>query len=332
MIPRGAALLLGAVTLALTVGCGSAELDAGFDRPDDPLPVDAHNPLIISNDGARDNWQGELAAALASSGQLQLLGIVVNASAIYPSLSDNLSAWNALVNAARASGMGDIPDPLASDSAPLTRPSSGAIDDTTPTTSAGAAFIIDASAHFSQPLLPVVVATGGRLTDLADAYLLDHSVTARVTVVASAGQTTGASISTGWPNGDLDPWATEIVVSKFRYVQVNAYYEQKDDVSSARIAELPQNAFSSWMNSKLNDILALQEAPDQISVAASAFASFPLSVLRASSADATDTPAGTPPTLVAGQSGNFWAITRGDTASSTARFWDALLDPQTFGH
>ncbi|HTA91954.1 MAG TPA: hypothetical protein VK745_20380, partial [Polyangiaceae bacterium] len=196
MIPRGAALLLGAVTLALTVGCGSAELDAGFDRPDDPLPVDAHNPLIISNDGARDNWQGELAAALASSGQLQLLGIVVNASAIYPSLSDNLSAWNALVNAARASGMGDIPDPLASDSAPLTRPSSGAIDDTTPTTSAGAAFIIDASAHFSQPLLPVVVATGGRLTDLADAYLLDHSVTARVTVVASAGQTTGASIST----------------------------------------------------------------------------------------------------------------------------------------
>jgi hypothetical protein len=215
-------------------------------------------------------------------------------------------------------------------------PADGNIDSTTPNGSQGAQFIIDTSRRLSEPRRPVVVATGAQLTDLADAYLLDHDVIERVVVVASVGETNGASISTGWPNGDLDPWATEIVVRKFRYVQVNAYYAQRDDVPDARSADLPLNPFGAWMASKLGDILDMHEAADQNSVIASALPTFPLAVLRASvSAATTPASAGVAPTLLAGASSSdsrVWAVTRGDNAAATARFWQALSDPNTFGH
>jgi hypothetical protein len=267
---------------------------------------------------------------LASSGQLHLAGIVVNASSIYPGLADNLAAWQAMATAARASGMRRIPDPIGSASAPLVRPGSGDVDATTPNGSDGARFIIDASARLASPASPMVVATGSRLTDLADAYLLDHSVAERVVVVASSGQTNGQTISTGWPNGDLDPWATAIVVAKFRYVQVNAYYLQTDDVPQARAAELPSNPFGAWMTSKLGDILALDEAPDQNSVIASAIPSFSLDVLRASAPDAA-APLAPAPDIPAGTPGRVWSVTQGDHAGATARFWEMLRSPSTFG-
>jgi hypothetical protein len=319
-----------AAALASLAACGNVALDAGSDHPRGPLPVDGRNPLIVSNDGARDNWQGELAMTLASAGQLQLAGIVVDASSNYPSLPDNLSAWQAMATAARASGMRGIPDPIGSAGAPLSRPANGDIDATPPDGSDGARFIVETSARLARPVRPVVVATGGRLTDVADAYLLDHTVADRVIVVASAGETSGQTISTGWPNGDLDPWATTIVVTKFRYVQVNTYYAQRDDVPTARAADLPANPFGAWMTSKIGDIMALNEAADQDSVIASVLPSFPIDVLRASATDVTP-PTAQAPTLEAGVPGRVWSVTRGDNAGATARFWQALRDPATFG-
>jgi hypothetical protein len=323
-----AALVTGLAALA---GCGSAELDAGSDHPRGPLPIDERNPLIVNNDGALDNWQGEFAMTLASSGHLTLAGIVVDASTDYPSLDDNLAAWRQMVSAARQSGMRGIPDPVASAGVPLREPDGGDFDATVPDGSDGARFIVETSARLAEPLRPVVVATGGRLTDLADAYLMDHTVVERVVVVASVGETTGASISTGWPNGDLDPWATTIVVSKFRYVQVNTYYAQQDDVPATRAADLPANPFGAWMTGKLGDILALHEAADQGSVIASALPAFSLHVVDASAGASAAPPTGQAPTLTAGTPGDVWAVTQGDNAGATARFWQALRDPATFG-
>jgi hypothetical protein len=266
---------------------------------------------------------------LASSGHLQLAGIVVDASSIYPSLADNLAAWQAMVTAGRASGMRGIPDPIASAGPALQRPASGDIDATAPNRSEGARFIVETSARLATPAQPVVVATGGRLTDVADAYLIDHAVADRVVVAASSGQTTGESISTGWPNGDLDPWATTIVVARFRYVQVNTYYAQTNDVPKSREAELPANPFGAWMASKIADILELHEAADQDSVIASALPGFSLDVLRASASGATGS-AAQAPVLTAGVPGRVWSVVRGDNAGATARFWKALQDPATF--
>jgi hypothetical protein len=322
-----AALIGGILGVA---ACGNVDLDAGSDQARGPLPVDQRSPLVLSNDWSRDNWQGEFAMLLASSGQLRLVGIVVNASAIYPGLADNLAGWQAMAKAAHDSGMRGIPDPIGSAGPPLQRPSSGDVDATTPNGSDGARFIVGTSARLASPLWPMVVATGGRLTDLADAYLLDHSVADRVVVVASSGQTSGQTISTGWPNGDLDPWATSIVVTKFRYVQVNAYYAQVDDVPSSRASQLPSNPFGAWMASKLGDILAMDTAADQNSVIASAMPTFSLDVLRAV-APAVASAEGQTPIMTAGVPGRVWSVARGDNAGATARFWQMLQTPSTFG-
>ncbi|HXK18469.1 MAG TPA: hypothetical protein VNG33_11735, partial [Polyangiaceae bacterium] len=44
-------------------GCG-ANLDAGTDTPHGALPVDERSAIVVVNDGARDNWQGEYAVLL----------------------------------------------------------------------------------------------------------------------------------------------------------------------------------------------------------------------------------------------------------------------------
>jgi len=175
------------IAVALIAGCGQTNLDAGSDSPHGPLPVDERSPMILSNDGARDNWQGEYAMVLASAGQITLAGIIVNASAFYPSLDTNLLGWQAMVDAARASGMRNIPDPTPSAGPSLARPADGNLDSTLPIRSAGAQLIVETAHRLSRPHHPLVIATGGRLTELADAYLVDRTVTDLVVVVASLG-------------------------------------------------------------------------------------------------------------------------------------------------
>ena len=187
----------------LLASCGGVTLDAGSDHPHGRLPVDERNPVIVSNDGARDNWHGEFAMALASSGHLKLAGIIVNSSRVYPSLESNVKDWRDMVKAAKGSGMSGIPDPTASVSIPLKRPVDGNIDSTEANRSEGARLIVDTAHRLSQPLRPIVVATGGRLTDIADAYLMDPTVADQVVVVASLGE----------PSGDGAQWAPPMASS-----------------------------------------------------------------------------------------------------------------------
>jgi len=96
-----------------------------------------------------------------------------------PTLDANVTGLRDLVLAARESGLRNIPDPIASIGPPLVRPASGEIDATAPNRSEGARFIVDASQRLSLPYRPLVVVTGGALTDVADAYLLDRTVAER---------------------------------------------------------------------------------------------------------------------------------------------------------
>jgi hypothetical protein len=321
----GAALLLSA--------CGQANLDAGSDHPHGLLPIDERNPVILCNDGSRDNWQGEYAALLASSGQMQLVGIIVDTSPEYASLETNVQGFRDMVQAARASGMRNIPDPTPSPGSTLRRPADGNIDSTETIDSEGGRLIVETARRLSQPRRPIVVATGGKLTDVADAYLLDHAVAERVVVVSSLGHLTpdgnGALMSD--PNGPIDAWADEIVARKFRYVQVNAYYAQNGDIPPERTVELPANPFGAWMTSKLGDILDLRVACDQNSIIASVMPDFALDVRRLSEWNATSPPDGQVPTLGPDANGRIWLVTRGDNAGATDRFWRALKDPATFG-
>jgi hypothetical protein len=326
--PRLARHALACVAAATLLACGGT-LDAGSDRQPDSLPVNAQNPLILSNDSVNDNWHGEYAMLLARGGGNTLAGIIVSTGGMWGDLDANIGGWQELVTRARESGLSNPPDPVRSASQPLRRPADGTIESTAENDSEGARFIVRTSMDLAQPGRPIVVATGGRLTDVADAYLLDPTVTERVVVVASLGTgfSTGEQVAKmGVPNGEMDPWADAIVVQKFRYVQVSAYYDQVRDLPAERVTELPNNSFGAWMRGKRTQILSTAVASDQVSVLAVGLSTFTRSVVRVSPSGWD----GDQPTLGPDPDGRAWLVTASDGAAATARLWQLLLDPATF--
>lgn len=318
-----------AAGLYLNAGC-SQTIDAGSTRPHGLLPVDERNPIILTNDSVTDNWQGEYAVLLANGGGPPLAGIVVNANQPWPDLQANVDGWRKLVAAARQSGLRSVPDPIASISSPLKRPASGNIDETEPNRAEGALFIVDASRRLSLPYRPVVVATGGRLTDVADAYLIDPGVAERVVVVSSLGSLSASGAAMSNPNGEMDPWADTIVTERFRYVQVSAFYDQLTDVPAARISQLPSNAFGAWIAAKQASIFDLPEASDQVTLASVGLAKFAVAVERVTPAGPVDSGATAGPALTENANGRAWLVTQNNSALATARFWELLLDPGLF--
>jgi hypothetical protein len=318
--------------LALAVGaCGcTVNVDAGSTRPHGLLPVDERNPLVILNDGATDNWQGEYAMLLANGGGPPLAGIVVNASSPWPNLESNVTKWRAMIAAAQNSGLRDIPErPVASISNPLVAPASGKVEDTVPNRSDGASFILDAAARLSLPYRPLAIATGGRLTDVADAYLMDPSVADKIVVIASLGSLTATGAASGGPNGELDAWATFIVSTRLRYVQMSAFYDQLLDVPDERVDELPDNEFGAWMAAKQPNIFEIKAASDQCGVLAAGVPKFVTAVARTSAAGQLPSSGG--PDLTTDLHGRSWLVTKSAGPLAAARLWELLLDPGTFG-
>lgn len=319
MTPRGSCSALAALLLA----CGG-ELDAGFDTPHGPLPVDERNPIVVVNDGGLDNWQVEYAALLASSRRARLLGVVVNSNAEYPSLETNVTNFRDLVAAGRQSGMTQLPDPIASVAPALSRPGSGRIEDTVPNYSEGARLILRAASEHGTRWRPLTLATGGALTDVADAYLMDPSLAERVVVVASLGSSEGTGARTDDPNGARDSWATLIVLSRLPYVQVNGYYDQLLDLPEDRVAELPNNAFGAWMAEKRTKLLGTLVACDQVSLLASALPWFSSAVKKVR-LDADDSSL-----LVEAPEGPIWHVERCDADRARDEIWSLLTEPTTF--
>jgi hypothetical protein len=294
------------------------------------LPVDARNPILLMNDGAYDNWQGEYAILLANGGGPALAGIIVNTSGPWPDIDTNVAGWRAMVQAARDSGLGGVPDPTTSIGPPLARPADGQFASTAPNRSEGARLILDAAARLSLPYRPLVVATGGRLTDLADAYLMDPTITDRVVVVSSLGSLSASGGAMGAPNGEMDPWADAIVTAQYRFVQVSAFYDQLTDVPSARLPELPANAFGAWIAAKQPSIWNLPEAADQVAVAAVGVSTFATAVEQASVASAVGPDAASGPVLAADPQGPISIVTQSTAAGATVRFWQVLGDPGSY--
>jgi len=325
---KSAKIVRPVLVLSLLLGACGGTLDAGWDEPRGKLPVDARNPIVICNDGYSDNWQGEYAMLLANSGGPPLAGIIVTGNGNWPDVEENLAGWQQMVDEARQGGLKGIPDPVASEGAPLVQPSDGNIDATVPNQSEGARLILDAADRFSLPYRPLVVVTGATLTDVADAYLMDTSLPERVVVVSSLGTVTSDGAEMGVPNGELDQWADVIVAQKFRYVQVSAYYDQLTDVPSSLLPQLPVNAFTSWIQSKQSDVWDNQLAADQVGVAAVAIPEFVSSIDRVvqDGEESSDFPM-----LFNDPNGPAWLVTGVSGAVATARLWQMLLDPATFG-
>lgn len=298
------------------------------EEPRDELPVTEHNPVVLCNDGYVDNWQGEYAVLLANTGGPPLAGIIINDSWPWPELEDNIAGWEQMVTAARESGLVGIPDPVASTGPALSRPDDGDIDSTVPNRSEGAQLILEASERLARSELPLVVVTGGRLTDVADAYLMDHTLPERAVVVSSLGGITPDGGEMGVPNGEMDTWADIIVAKKFRYVQVSAFYGQGEDVPDELLSLLPENAFTSWVKAKQPDLWEAVVAVDQVALLAVAVPEFVSTVTRVEQEG--DGPEGFPG-LSNAPDGSVWLVTEVDGSVATALMRKVLLDPNTFG-
>jgi hypothetical protein len=317
----------------VALGC-SETFDAGSNHPHGKLPlVDERNPILLVNDSESENWQGEYAMLLANGGGPKLVGIVVGTSPNAPDVQSNITDWRTLVAAARASGLRGIPDPAESVGDLLKRPASGAIRETSPNHSGGANAILAAAASYSLPYRPLVVVTGGRLTDVADAYLIDPTVAERVVVVSSLGRLTDSGATMGNPNGEMDPWADVIVATGFPgYIQVSAFYDQTGDVPASRLSELPaDNPFAEWIVAKQSKIWSLPAAADQVAVAAVGIPGFASDVRRVSAVVQADGGAATTgPDLAHDPNGRSWLVHQVAGPQAAKRFWDLLLDPKTF--
>jgi hypothetical protein len=285
---------------------------------------------MLLNDGAYDNWQGEYAMLLANTGGPPIAGIAISTGGIWTDVDANVSGWRALVSAARASGLVNIPDPIASISPPLRKPSNGSIDATVPNRSEGARAIVDTSRQVSHPNRPMVVVTGGKLTDVADAYLMDPTIVDRVVVVSSLGTVTSSGGAMGVPNGEMDPWADTIVLARFRYIQVSAYYDQLTDVPASLLPQLPANAFGEWIRAKSSQVMSTVLAADQVAIIALGLPAFVTAAQQVSQDTATGSSPPDWPLLRPDSAGRAWLVTGSSGALATARFWQLLLDPATY--
>jgi hypothetical protein len=322
---RGVTALVVAVTAS---GCMETR-DLGSTVPHGQLPVDERNPIVLVNDNAFDNWQGEYSILFANGGGPQLVAIIVNTSGPWPDINANIAGWRAMVAAAREGGLRNVPDPISSIGPPLTRPADGQFASTTPNRSEGARAILDAAARLSLPYRPLVVVTGDRLTDVADAYLMDPTITERLVVISSLGTTTSSGASMGAPNGEMDPWADAIVTAQYRFVQVSAFYDQLSDVPASRVPDLPSNPFGDWIAAKAPKIWDLPQAADQVAVMAVGTPSFAVTVERVSVAALVAHGATTGPELVADPNGPVWLVTKSASAGAAQRFWQILGSPPT---
>lgn len=310
---------------ALALACGCSEmLDAGHDRPNGMLPVDQRNPLVLLNDGAYDNWFPEYAILLAATGGPPLAGIIVNTSAEWPDIQANVKGYRDVIFAARSSGIANLPDPTASIQQALVMPSSGVIDDTQANRSEGALAIVALSKSPGAPYRPLVIATGGALTDIADAYLIDPTVTERVVVVSSLGSANSGGGGMGIPNGDRDPWADFIVAARFKYLQVSVWYDQLTDIPTAKLNDVPKNALGDWIRAKQPNLQGWWPASDQVSVLAAGLPTFATTVQRLSAATSFGTGATVGPNLSAQKDGPNWLVSDCDEAAAADRFWSAL--------
>jgi hypothetical protein len=315
----------------LTGACTQQTLDAGHNGPHGLLPVDERNPVILYQDDWSGDWLGEYAVMLANSGGPSLAGIVVNASKIWTNLSINASGWRDLVTAARSSGLQNVPEITASDGAPLTMPTDGQIDSTVANGSAGANLIVSLSRQLSVPGRPVVVVSCTSLTDVADAYLIDHGVVDRVVVVAALGSYASPNGVMNGPNGDMDPWADWIVSERFQYVQAS-WYDQTGDVTAAEIPNLPQNPLGSRIASKQPNIIKVNTASDQAALLAAALPGFAVAVQRVSPDTSSPFDSSQGPRLRPDTNGNDWVVTQVDASLAGSRLWQMLMDPKTFAH
>ncbi|MFC1718513.1 hypothetical protein ACFL6S_32960 [Candidatus Poribacteria bacterium] len=177
------------------------------------LPFDHTSPVFYDNDDHRDVYTDEYLMSLAHLENIRLVGITTTYAPNAREYKSFVKGRAEIVEIARRSGLKHIPHPMAGTQKKLVQPASNLPEDTTPLKLAASKSLV-AEARKASPEKPLVVITGGQLTVVADAWLLDHDIASRV-VMAGLFGAPGRDY-----NASLDSWAWTIMVSHFRVLAV----------------------------------------------------------------------------------------------------------------
>lgn len=222
------------------------------------LPYDNTCPVIHDNDTVIDVYTEEYLMALASTGDIQFVGLITSSSiAPYnrfvpeedfesdaPVQPDKLNFVKNRahgVRLARESGFGNLPEPVMGIKGHLEKPPSGEIDDTQPHDTPGTRLIIE-TARACTPEKPLVVIMGGPVSVAVDAYLLDPSIADRMVITWLGGSRNGADDY----NGACDWWAAYIAACRLNVVQFPTGYNAPR-TPRERLTELPDTPFRTWL-------------------------------------------------------------------------------------
>lgn len=142
------------------------------------LPLEKTYPFIYDNDSYEDVYAAEIAFFMAKEGIIDLQGVIhTNGGWRDPWDSTdfiyryNFAHASGLVEMARRSGLGNIPEPVLGNVHPI-------VDK--PEYSEGAKAIINIVNNADSP---VIFYSGGPVSTLADAYLMDNSIADKVIVL-----------------------------------------------------------------------------------------------------------------------------------------------------
>jgi len=176
------------------------------------LPLYKDCPVIYDNDDHRDVYTDEYLLALSSLGEIDLKGIITTYSAYeYEQFVKGREEMMAL---AKTCGLKRLPKLFKGTNKKLTQPKDQKIVETKKLDIDGSRFIVEIAKKCSASK-PLVIISGGQLTSIANAYLLDKSISEKIVVMGIF----GANELTY--NAGLDSWAWTIILAKFRVVSIS---------------------------------------------------------------------------------------------------------------
>lgn len=172
--------------------------------------VDSTNPVIFENGAFLNPVDGAYLWAKASLGRLDLRGTIVSYGKATgdSALQTNLRNCMSLIQAARASGMRGVLDPVAGARYKLAAAPSGRLEDIEPVPTQGGLLLIH-EAYRASADKPLIVISGASLTTVAEALLRDPAIANRMVVI-------------GANNGNInnsDSLASAVVSKKARLVE-----------------------------------------------------------------------------------------------------------------
>ena len=229
---------------SLTLLNSLTTLTYGSDIPHE-LPLYKDYPVIYDNDDHRDVYTDEYLLALSSLGEINFKGIITTYSPF--EYEQFVKGREEIMSMAKTCGLKHLPRLFKGTNKKLTKPPNNAIEETKPLDIDGSRFIVEIAKKCSVSK-PLVIIGGGQLTSIANAYLLDKSISDKIVVMGIF----GANELTY--NAGLDSWAWTIILAKFRVVAISdkdggVVFNKPPVVPKKRIlTELDQNIpFFKWM-------------------------------------------------------------------------------------